>query len=126
MRWAPLALLTLLPLIGSATAKVADHLYLEAEFPKADTTITSPTQIVLYFSQEPLRDSTHVHLFDAANREIKIGAVEDDPNDPFVYAVNVPTKLPAGVYNVNWYTWSDDEPGGLLREGGWKFKVIDW
>ena len=126
VRWAvatPLAALTLLPLLGGSGPRVREHLYLEAEVPKADTTITSPAQIVLFFSQEPLRDSTHIQLFDAAGKEMKIGPVVGDPNDPFVYKSNVPDKLPPGAYYVKWLTWSDDEPGGFLRDGAWYFTV---
>jgi copper resistance protein C len=122
LKSSPLLLVALLLLIGARWD--ARHLYLEAEFPTADSTTTFPAEIVVWFSQVPLPKTTEIHLFDAAKKELKVGPILADSLDPYVYKVAVPDTLRPGVYNVDWSTWSDDEPGGLKIGGQWKFTVI--
>jgi methionine-rich copper-binding protein CopC len=126
MNWPSVALALALPLIaagGSALAP-ARHLYLEAESPRADTTlVASPPAIMLWFSQEPLPDKTEIKLLDASGAVQPVSAVRGDAEDPFHFQADVLGTLPPGKYQVRWLTWSDDEPGGFLREGTFTFSV---
>jgi methionine-rich copper-binding protein CopC len=122
--WSSLAGLALLPVLVGSTPRLPTHLYLEAEFPKADTSITYPAEIVVFFSQEPLPNKTQIHLFDAAGKELALGPVYADSASSFVYHANIPRELPPARYMVRWETWSDDEPGGMQFLGNWKFTVI--
>jgi copper resistance protein C len=125
-RWsvAILALAALPTIAGVRISSPPAHLYLEAERPKADTVLAaSPSAIVLWFSQEPLPNTTEIRMRNPAGAEQLLGQVTGDVDDPFVFQAAVNGALPPGKYTVNWRTISDDEPGGLLRDGYFAFTV---
>ena len=113
-----------LPVIAAAGSLPPDHLYLEAESPRQDTTLVdSPPAIMLWFSQEPLPNTTEIRLLDETGVAQTVSKVRGDPDDPFLFVADVTGKLSAGKYKVFWRTYSDDEPGGLLRDGMFQFTV---
>ena len=125
-RWSPLIVtLVALPVIAAAgSLPRPDHLYLEAESPRQDTTLVdSPSVIMLWFSQEPLPNTTEIRLLNETGAAQTVSKVRGDPDDPFHFVADVTGKLPAGKYKVFWRTYSDDEPGGLLRDGSFQFSV---
>jgi methionine-rich copper-binding protein CopC len=125
-RWSPGAVaLTALVIVGTTSALgPTRHLYLEAESPRADTTlVASPPAIMLWFSQEPLPNTTEIKLLDASGAVQPVSAVRGDAEDPFHFRADVLGTLPPGKYQVRWLTWSDDEPGGFLRDGSFTFSV---
>jgi methionine-rich copper-binding protein CopC len=125
-RWLPtiVALLALSLVAVAAMGLRPAHLYLEAEQPTADSTIfASPPAVVLWFSQEPLPNETQIRLRNAEGSDQALGEVRGDPNDPFVFQAEVRGTLPPGKYTVRWRTLSDDEPGGLVRDGVFAFIV---
>lgn len=105
---------------ANPAAAAALHLRLARSVPAADTTLPSPPEIRLHFSQAPQPRSTSIRLFGPGDAPRPLGAVEPVPSDPLAFRAGVGEPLPSGAYRVEWRTMASD--GHVIR-GSFAFRV---
>ena len=96
------------------------HLTLSRSTPAANSSVASPTEIRLIFSQQPQRGSTSVTLSGAGGGAIELGAVTVDPENDRTFTAAVPAPLGPGSYTLAWRTMASD--GHVIR-GDFRFVV---
>lgn len=96
------------------------HLQLNRSFPAADTTLASPSELRLWFSQAPQAQATQARLIRDGEPVGALGALEQDPADEKVFAAPVSGTLPDGSYTVSWRTMAAD---GHVVRGDFAFTV---
>lgn len=90
----------------------ARHLTLRRSAPADGTSVATPSEIRLWFSQEPQRGSTTVTVTGPAGA-VAVGNVTVDADDNRTFFAPVESALPAGSYRVNWRTMASD--GHVIR-----------
>lgn len=120
----PMALSAVL-LLGTAPSSPAPaasgvHLQLDRSHPAADTTLVSPAEIRLWFSQVPQASATTVRLLRGDEPVAALGDLRQDPDDGKIFAAPVRGTLPAGQYLVSWRTMAAD---GHVVRGDFTFDV---
>lgn len=100
-------------------ASVPLHLRLERSEPAADSVVTAPSEIRLWFSQSTQEDATSIRLLDSAGEPVPTGRIQAF-EDRAVHAVPVPHELESGRYTVAWRTMAQD--GHVIR-GDFEFTV---
>ena len=91
--------------------------------PAADASVpTSPSQILLTFSEPPDPKLSLVKVVDSAGRPaLGVGTARSVPGQPAQLAVPVTQPLPPGVYTVNWRSVSSTD--GHVQDGAFAFGV---
>lgn len=119
-----LAALLLAPLPGldraSADAAGELHLRLERSSPEADATVSSPSELRLWFSQVPQESSTSARIIQGDAPVDVLGEMAQDPDDPKVFAAPFTAPLAPGSYLVAWRTMAAD---GHVVRGEFGFSV---
>ncbi|HSM07017.1 MAG TPA: copper resistance CopC family protein [Longimicrobiales bacterium] len=114
-----LLLVGALTLPGSADTRERLHLQLDRSAPEAEATVPAPSEIRLWFSQEPQAAGTSLRLIrDGA--PLEIGDLKPDPEDASVYVVALESPLAAGSYTVAWRAMAAD---GHVVRGEFPFTV---
>src|SRR5687768_3030088 len=84
-------------------AKAADlHFGLSRSVPAADASVTSPSEVRLWFTEAAQENSVGVRLVNAGGTALETPPVARDEQDARVYALAVPRPLAAGRYTVSW------------------------
>jgi len=96
------------------------HLTLSRSEPAANSTVPSPSEIRLHFSQQPQRGSTSLTLTRSGGGTIEVGDVTVDPGNNRAFSSTVSTPLAPGSYVVAWRTMASD--GHVIR-GDFRFIV---
>lgn len=96
------------------------HLTLSRSAPAANSSVAPPTEVRLYFSQQPQRGSTSITLTGAGGGEIELGDVTVDPENDRAFTSTIAASLTAGSYIVAWRTMASD--GHVIR-GDFRFVV---
>jgi copper resistance protein C len=128
----PTSLLVLLSLLSPAPAAPAAtgpggglpdplHLTLQRSAPEAGSTLTSPREIRLWFSQRPQRGSTSLSLTGPGG-SVPLGPIQEDPEDDRSFAAAIPSPPGPGSYRVSWRTMAQD--GHVIR-GEFTFAVTE-
>lgn len=95
------------------------HLRLERSAPAADSVVSPPSEIRLWFSQSTQDGATSIRLLDSAGEPVPTGQVQAF-EDHSVHAVPVEHELESGRYTVAWRTMAQD--GHVIR-GDFEFMV---
>jgi methionine-rich copper-binding protein CopC len=98
----------------AATPADIPHFALSKSTPEADATGASPSEIRLWFTEEPAEGTTSIRLVEAEEAGVHVMDVEQDPNDARSFFVTIHGTLPAGVYTVSWRGMGDD--GHVVRD----------
>lgn len=106
-----------LPLVGW-TADLR-HNRLTRSLPAADSTVGSPAEIRLWFSEKPEPRLSAITLLASDSSRVPLGPVRAG-GDTLAIAAAVPTPLKAGQYAVVWRTTSTD---GHAVRGRFVFRV---
>lgn len=94
--------------LAAAPANGAMHLRLTKSSPAKDTVLTvAPTQISLWYSQEPTLRLSAVTLT-GPNGAVTLGAVAQDPKEKTLLTAKVEGPMPPGAYTIAWRTASSD------------------
>jgi methionine-rich copper-binding protein CopC len=105
---------------SAAPATPGVHLQLDRSHPAADTTLASPGEIRLWFSQVPQASATSVRLIRDGEPVTALGELKADPDDGKVFAAPIRSELPNGAYLVSWRTMAAD---GHVVRGDFSFNV---
>ena len=121
---APLALAAALLVMTApsspAPAASGVHLQLDRSQPAADTTLASPSEVRLWFSQVPQASATSLRLVRDGEPVAALGDIAQDPDDGKVFAAPIRGTLPPGPYMVSWRTMAAD---GHVVRGEFTFTV---
>ncbi len=112
------AALAMAVLVAAATP----HFGLSKSMPAADTSVDSPEQIQLWFTQAPEEGSVTIRLIDAGGDLVETGDVERDAEDGKLMSVSVDGALSAGAYTVAWRGIGDD---GHVVSSDFTFSVAE-
>lgn len=106
---------------GVPTGEAADglHLRLERSEPAADSVVTPPSEIRLFFSQSTQEGATSIRLLDSAGEPVPTGRPQAS-DDHTVHYVAVEHELESGRYTVAWRTMAQD---GHVVRGDFDFTV---
>ncbi len=103
----PLGLALALTLALAAWSTSARHNRLTHSLPAADTTLASPAEIRLSFSERPEPRLSAISLLASDSSRVALGPVRAT-SDPLTISAAVPAPLAAGRYAVAWRTTSTD------------------
>jgi methionine-rich copper-binding protein CopC len=122
--FAVLAAAAALAMVSNPPAASADdlavHLQLDRSAPAADTTVASPSEIRLWFSQVPQASATSLRLIRNGAPVDGVGELQPDAGDASVFAAPVERALQEGAYTVSWRTMAAD---GHVVRGDFSFTV---
>ena len=99
---------------ASAATWGVQHFALAKSMPEADSTIESPEQLRLWFTQAPQEGSVSIRLIDAAGEAVETGDPVRSEDDAKLMEVAVDDALSAGSYTVAWRGIGDD--GHVVRD----------
>lgn len=103
-----------------APADAGRHLQLDRSHPAADTTVASPSEIRLWFSQVPQAEATSLRLIRDGSPVSTVGELKPDAADASIFAAPVQGTLADGSYTVSWRTMAAD---GHVVRGDFAFTV---
>jgi methionine-rich copper-binding protein CopC len=113
--------------VGSVSGVVAAsetglHLALEKSSPAEDAVLDSaPTEIRLFFSQEPQAAGTSLRLMAADSTRVSTGDPEPSADDTAVFSAPVTGAMPDGSYTVVWRAMAKD---GHVVRGEFSFTLV--
>lgn len=113
-------LLVSLGMSGLASA----HAHLESQLPAADSTVSSPKELRLHFSEGVEEKFTKITITSVAasgkNVVEPVPGIATDPADKKILIVTPAAALAAGEYKVEWHAVSVDTH---KSEGSYRFTV---
>jgi len=77
------------------------HAFLDHADPRVGSTVTAPTQVKIWFTEELEGAFSKIQVFDAGGKEIDGKDSKVDSSDKAIMTVSLP-KLPPGTYKVSW------------------------
>ena len=99
---------------SSPTTSAPFHFALDRSSPEADATVQAPSEIRLWFTQEPQEGSTSIRVVEAGDAGVEVGDATQDADDPTSFFVELQGTLPAGTYTVSWRGMGQD--GHVVRD----------
>ena len=96
------------------------HFALSKSMPVADSSIESPAELRLWFTEAPEENTVSIRLADGDGNLIESGRAVQDANDARIFSGTVQHALAAGPYMVLWRAIGDD---GHAVRGDFKFAV---
>lgn len=115
-----LALVTMALASAPAPDVVARHFGLARSEPAKDATVSSTSEVRLWFTQVPQEGSVSVRLVDASGAALETGELASDAEDAKVVYLPLHHPLSAGRYTVAWRGIGDD---GHVVRGEFGFSV---
>ena len=88
--------------------------------PEADSSIKSPSEVRLWFTEAPEDNTVSIRLVDGDRGLIEAGDVAQDMDDAKAFSIAMDHTLAAGPYSVTWRAIGDD---GHVVRGDFKFAV---
>lgn len=90
------------------------HFALERSSPEVGATVQSPSEVRLWFTQEPQEGSTSIRVVEAGDAGVEVGEVTQDADDATSFFVELEGTLPEGTYTVSWRGMGQD--GHVVRD----------
>lgn len=90
------------------------HFDLSKSTPAAGASIEAPSEIRLWFTEEPQEGTTSIRLVEAAEAGVHVMEVTQDPEDPTSFFVALHGTLATGTYTVSWRGMGSD--GHVMRD----------
>jgi len=84
------------------------HPVLEASDPKQDTTVSTPKEIRLTFSENLIAKFSGLTIKDQSGHAFETASPSVDPNDKHSLVVPISTPLAPGTYEVDWHAVGAD------------------
>lgn len=95
------------------------HATMESSAPAANTEVTTPPSVTLYFNEKPEANFSSIKVLDAAGTDETVGKATLAKTDTNALTVNLKTLKP-GKYTVKWVAIGHD---GHRRAGNYAFAV---
>lgn len=105
---------------GTGPAEGAFHFALSRSAPAADAAVPPPSEVRLWFTEEPQDNSVGIRLIDSGGEPVETGPPERDERDAKVFSVAIDRALGTGTYAVSWRGIGDD---GHVVRGDFGFTV---
>ena len=105
---------------AQAESTAVPHFDLNKSAPEAGATVASPSEVRLWFTEQPEDGTTSIRLLDGDGEPIHTMDVAQDAEDGRVFSVSLHGELPAGGYSVVWRAMGDD---GHVVRGDYSFTV---
>lgn len=100
--------------LSGATPIEIPHFALSKSSPEAGATVEAPSEIRLWFTEEPQEGTTSIRLVEAEEAGVHVMDIAQDADDPTSFYVELHGTLPAGTYNVSWRGMGQD--GHVVRD----------
>jgi methionine-rich copper-binding protein CopC len=112
----PTALGAVLLLIATAAAPAPriPHFALSRSSPEAGATVTSPSEVRLWFTEEPQDGTVQIRLVEAEDAGVHVMDVAQDGDDRTSFYIEMHGMLPPATYTVSWRGMGDD--GHVVRD----------
>lgn len=121
----PLLSLTLMAVLVAATpSDFVDrdfHFALSKSMPEADSSVESPEEIRLWFTETPEAKTTSIRLIGSDGEPIHTADVAQDEDDQRSFGVTLEHALSSGTYTVAWRAIGAD--GHVVRDD-YQFTVV--
>lgn len=117
----PLLVLVLLGLPSVTPAEAVLHFGLSRSTPEAGASVDAPSEVKLWFTEEPQDGTMSIRLLEAEDAGIHVMDPVQDPEDPRAFAVALHGTVPAGTYTVSWRGMGAD--GHVVRDT-FQFTVV--
>ena len=111
-------------LAAATPSDVADrefHFALSKSMPEADSSVESPTEIRLWFTEVPEAKTTSIRLIGANDEPIHTADVTQDADDQRSFGVALEHALSSGTYTVAWRAIGAD---GHVVRADYQFTVV--
>jgi len=95
-------------LTATASGMAWGHPVLEGSNPGQGTTVSSPKEIRLTFTENLIAKFSGLTIRDQSGRPIRTASPSADPNDKRQLIVPISTPLPPGAYDVDWHAVGAD------------------
>ena len=117
--------LTLLVAIAAATPPDAVdaefHFALSKSMPEADSSVESPQEVRLWFTEVPEAETTSIRVIGADERAIQTGDVTQDDENKQSFGIALEHALSPGTYTVAWRAMGSD---GHVVRSDYEFTVV--
>jgi methionine-rich copper-binding protein CopC len=100
--------------IPSSFAANDVHFALSKSMPEAESSIDSPPEVRLWFTEAPEDNTTSIRVVNAAGELMEAGDVTQDADDGRTFSVAIERRLGAGAYTVAWRAIGAD--GHVVRD----------
>ncbi len=100
--------------IPSSFAANDVHFALSKSMPEAESSIDSPPEVRLWFTEAPEDNTTSIRVVNAAGELMEAGDVTQDADDGRIFSVAIEGRLGAGAYTVAWRAIGAD--GHVVRD----------
>jgi copper resistance protein C len=116
----PLSILSLAAASFGLVGQAFAHANLKVETPTANSTVASPEQLILKFSEGLEIKFTAVKITGPDGKAVTTGPLSLDPNDQTSLVVPITGSLAAGKYKVDWHAVAKDTH---KTQGSYSFTV---
>lgn len=107
--------IALVAALSAATAgDGVPHFGLSKSSPDAEATVEAPSEIRLWFTEEPQEGTTSIRVIEAEEAGVHVMEVTQDPDDPTSFYAELHGTLPARTYTVAWRGMGQD--GHVVRD----------
>jgi copper resistance protein C len=120
IRTAALSVAIIAGLVAATPADIP-HFALSGSAPEAGSSVQSPSEIRLWFTEEPAEGTVQIRLVEAEEAGLHVEDVVQDTEDARVFSIEMHGTLEPGTYNVSWRGMGDD--GHVVRES-FEFTVV--
>ncbi len=100
--------------LAAAAPSAAPHFGLSKSMPEAGSTVSSPEEVRLWFTQVPQEGTVQIRVVEAADAGVHVMDAVQDEEDGRVFSVVLHGTLPPATYTVSWRGMSED--GHVVRE----------
>ena len=109
-----LALVLAAAMAAAPTTDAALHFALDRSAPEAGASVEAPSEIRLWFTQEPQEGTTSIRVVEAEDAGVHVTETAQHPDDPTSFYVQLHGTLPPGTYTVSWRGMGQD--GHVVRD----------
>jgi copper resistance protein C len=119
--WAAALSITIIASLAAAMPASERHFALSRSAPEAGTSVESPSEVRLWFTEAPESGTTQIRVVGADEAGVHVADIAQDPDDDRSFAVELHGTLTPGTYTVAWRGMGAD--GHVVREE-FEFTVV--
>ena len=108
--------------LAAASPSEVQHFALSRSAPEAGSSVETPSEIRLWFTEEPAEGTTQIRLLEAEDAGVHVMDVVQDEEDGQSFFIQLHGELSPGTYKVSWRGMGAD--GHVVRDT-FEFTVVD-